>query len=507
MARNFWKSFYQGWDAGDKMYDRFQDMARRRDIGEASKTDQEVGQVYDENAVDQIRDPLEQAGGQWDEATQTYKMGDGNSYAPRQAPKFENGGYTMADGSRVMPKTTYKLDGQTRDTAFTPDEIKGVRLQKMADVYRKYGDPEKAYGLESMADQAKLTKYQIEDAKTKADRAKALSTLQNIQFKVQTGQLTEEEGIQQAIKVSDRANGDGLTFAYEPTSNGTYKVTMLKNDKVAGAEEATFNKIMDRAMGYVDPDYAREIRARDARKSERAEDRAYQTGRDKVMDDRYTSEQTRAQKWRDEDITYRNKRDIVTDRRADRTLSLQEQEANAVAELRKAQAGYYESGGTGAKGQLLGASKDGKSLLYSTPKGIEVRPMPEGVTADDLFPKNTGLKGLDPSVQKSMFEQAALAASQEKNKDGQPLSPAGQSARAVQIFRQMLAAELSGGGGVDWDKAGELAGAGSQQQGSSGGGLRTPPSRIQQLLKMPDADPLDGSVLRKKPVPLSPYTL
>lgn len=51
-------------------------------------------------------------------------------------------------------------------------------------------------------------------------------------------------------------------------------------------------------------------------------------------------------------------------------------------------------GGTGAQtGQLLGATADRSGLIYNVNGQIVKRPLPEGVTADDLFPKATGVRG------------------------------------------------------------------------------------------------------------------
>lgn len=51
-------------------------------------------------------------------------------------------------------------------------------------------------------------------------------------------------------------------------------------------------------------------------------------------------------------------------------------------------------GGTGAQmGQLVGMTDDKSGLVYNTPNGLVTRPLPQGVSADNLFPKATGVRG------------------------------------------------------------------------------------------------------------------
>ena len=51
-------------------------------------------------------------------------------------------------------------------------------------------------------------------------------------------------------------------------------------------------------------------------------------------------------------------------------------------------------GGTGAQmGQLVGMTDDKSGLVYNTPNGLITRPLPAGVSGDNLFPKATGIRG------------------------------------------------------------------------------------------------------------------
>lgn len=63
-----------------------------------------------------------------------------------------------------------------------------------------------------------------------------------------------------------------------------------------------------------------------------------------------------------------------------------------------------DHGGGGAASQmgtLLGPTKDGTGLLYNTPNGVVVKPLPAGADVAHLFPKATGLKPLqDPATRK-----------------------------------------------------------------------------------------------------------
>ena len=256
---NFWRSFYEGWDSGDKIYQRNEELARRKAMKDAGQVDQEVDTQYKPEQLEQLRDPLELAGGMWDEGTQTYRMPDGGNYAPREAPKFENGGYTTPDGQRVVPQNTYRLNGQTRSTPFSQDEIGDARLQRMASIYDQFGDPEKAQSLRANAQQLKLGKVQYDNAMREAEEAKNASSLMKLHQRYSAGAMNEEDFMSQLVDLTDPMYSDGVTHAFESNGDGTYRVSQFKNNRYVGSRVVTPDDAFSEALMYTSPKFYAQV--------------------------------------------------------------------------------------------------------------------------------------------------------------------------------------------------------------------------------------------------------
>lgn len=397
MARNnngFWGSFYQGFDQGNKMVDQFRERSRQREVMDAAKVDQVEGSEYSPEQIAQLNElagPKE--GETWDEASQSYMDGQGNSRAVANVPQYENGGYNVQGLGQVQPKKTYSLGGETRDTSFTPDEVQAARAESIAKVYDQY-DPGYAGTLRSQAQQMKLGKVQLEESEMRAARAKGSLELNKIQMAVNGGTMTEEEGVQKAVQLFDKTIKDGRTAAYEPTADGKFKVTIHENDKAVGSDVGTFADVIEKARGYFDPEYEKESRARAERKE-----------RYSVEDKRNAAADARA----DKEAAFNERKFAEDTRRFGLEYALKQQEAAGNASLRRAQAGYYSSAAKteGKARQVIGA-KDGM-VFYNTPQGVVSEKLPEGVTAEDLFPKTTGLKpDADMSEEAGLFNQFKL---------------------------------------------------------------------------------------------------
>jgi hypothetical protein len=255
--RGFWDSFYQGWEAGDKMGERFRSLAQRRDLGRAGKIDQETSEQYSPEQIAGLQDQAEQAGGQWSEQDQAYKMPDGGLQAPTNTPTWENGAYQTGQGQMVRPTKTYSLGGETRNSAYTPEEVRMVRANKIADVYDSYGDPEKANTLRAQADQLRLGKVQYENAARQADEAKNVNALMKLQQKKDT--MTAPEFMNELVRITDPMNKDGITHGFKELDNGLFEVTEMVDNKVIGSKVVSPELAFKRALKYASPTMYQQI--------------------------------------------------------------------------------------------------------------------------------------------------------------------------------------------------------------------------------------------------------
>ena len=160
------------WDDATKTYnltkkaiDDRETFKLKQELKGVGKQEVEKTQAYSPDQVAALTDQAEQAGGVWSEADQAYKMPDGSIQAATNTPSWENGAYQQA-GKAVNPNTQYSFGGQTRDTDFTPDEVKGLKMQSRADIYRNYGRDTEADQLEA----AGLQRRSAMQAINKGDR-------------------------------------------------------------------------------------------------------------------------------------------------------------------------------------------------------------------------------------------------------------------------------------------------------------------------------------------------
>lgn len=437
--RNFWDSFYQGWEQGDKIDKRTQGLRQQAEFKKIAAEDQAVDTQYN---PDDFMDEAEKAGGTWDAESQSYKLPDGSMQAPTNTPTYDEAtkSYQSAQGESLKPKTQYSLGGKTQDVSFTPDEIQDYRNNKYADVYAANGDMDKAMGVRASAQSMKLGKLQYEQAAMQAEQAKNVNAIMKAAQGVASGKRTEEEGLSDLVNITDPMNKDGITHGYRAIGNGLYAVTEMKDNKIIGTEELNYDQILRRALKYASPDqYNNAV-------NQENKDRDYLTGRDdRKADDSYRGkvlDQSQAQFAEQQKLL--NDKFIEDKRQFGEKIALENKEARSRAILQSAQAEYYRDGrgggGAGKAKVLVGTTQDGKNILYNTVNGIVSEPMPAGMTKEDLFPKATGISPIkDMTVGDRLKLNEAVNAELEDLPDSVLEDP-----KALATAKQEIAARLLG---------------------------------------------------------------
>jgi hypothetical protein len=250
--RNFWDSFYQGWNQGDRIYERnrgLQQRAEFKKIAEENPTD--VSQ-YDGT---EFQDDAEKQGGVWDAETQSFKLPNGEYVAPTNTPTWDEGtkSYQNSFGQPLKPKAQFKLGNMTQDRAFTPEQVNEYKTNRYADVYAANGEVDKAMGLRNTAQQMKIGKVQLDNAELMAKEAASVRKLMDIQGKFATGEYTAADVMKNVIPITDKANGDGITHGYRQLEDGKIEVTEMRNDEIVGSKVVDVQEVLKRALKYASP--------------------------------------------------------------------------------------------------------------------------------------------------------------------------------------------------------------------------------------------------------------
>lgn len=331
--RGFWDSFYQGFDQGDKIVERNRGLQQRAEFKKIAGEDQTVDTQY--NPAD-FTDEAEKAGGTWSEADQAYKLPDGNLQAPTNTPTWDDATktYQSAQGQSLTPKTKYTLGNKTQDVSFTPDDVQDYRNNKYADVYAANGDMDKAMGVRASAQSMKLGKVQLEQADAAGKEANNVRKLMKIQGEFLSGAMDPEEAIKQAIGIADKANGDGITFAYKPAGDGKFEITELRNDKVFGSKIVDPTTVLKEALKYSSPTMFRQMQEQDNsdRTFKQTGDQFSENVRLKEADD------TRQQNQFNDTLTFNKDKDT-------RDASIKREEIEALRDYRRATLASRNSGG------------------------------------------------------------------------------------------------------------------------------------------------------------------
>lgn len=431
--RGFWDSFYQGFEQGDKIVERNRGLKQRADIKKAYSEDQVDSSQYDPK---DFTDAAETAGGKWSEADQAFMMPNGELQGATNTPTWDAGtnSYQGAQGQSLKPKAQFSLGGATQAERFTPDQISDYRNNRVADIYAESGDVDKAMGVRSQAQSMKLGKVQLEQADAAGKEANNVRKLMKIQAGLATGEIMPEDAIKQIIPITDKANGDGITHAYKMLEDGTFEITEHRNDKAVGSKIVNVGEAMKAALKYASPTMWAQMQTQEN------SDRTFKQSGDQFN----TNVGLKREEMKTSGDQFQQKMDyqMVSDNEK-RELDLQE--IGIKNKVANAQIGYYgareNNVGSGKSQQIIGVSSDGKRILYNTPNGVIAEPMPEGVTAEDLFPKTTGLrpdKGMTVSDRLKLKEAVDAELENDPNIEALVKDPAALNYRKQQIKNQLL---------------------------------------------------------------------
>lgn len=375
--RGFWDSFYQGWEQGDKIGERNRGLQQRAEFKKIAGEDQVDSSQYDAN---DFTDDAEKAGGVWSEADQAFKLPNGGLQKATNTPKWDaaTNSYQGAQGQSLKPKAQFTLGGQTQAQRFTPDQVQDYRNNRYADVYAANGDIDKAMGVRASAQSMKLGKVQLEQADAAGKEANNVRKLMKIQGEFLSGAMDPEEAIKQAIGIADKANGDGITFAYKPVGDGKYEITELRNDKVFGSKVVDPTTVLKEALKYASPTmYAQALQQENS-------DKTYKAGRDDAADNKQYRNDTLTQNQAQfsSNLAAEKEKFDELKRQFGLKYALEAQEANSNAGLRRAQAGYYsrdrDTGNAKGVGYLTNSGEAveySKDMGYFT-RGLDGKPTP-----------------------------------------------------------------------------------------------------------------------------------
>jgi hypothetical protein len=393
--RNFWDSFYRSWEQGDRIYDRMRDLQQRKGLSDAAKIDQQDNSQYD---ASEFMDDAEKQGGVWDAENQTFKLPDGTSVAPTNTPTWDEStkSYQNGMGQPLKPKQSFTLGNETRTTRFSPDEVAAYKTDRYADVYERFGNPEKATSLRAQSQQMKLGKVQYEQAALQAKQAKNIDKIMKIQQQVASGKLSEEEGVSALVDATDTMNDDGITHGYTAVGDGNYAISEMRNNKHVGSRTANFDEIVRESLKYASPQMFAQMTQQenfDKNFKQNADQFGVTSGlaRDRLtQDDRQFSAQMK-----------QNQDNFITG--LDFKMAEHNDELGLKRDQQDMTRNYYEGiidsyrdgtrGGRGGanKATMVGATDDG--IVYVGADGRPfTEPYPEGVTKDDLLPKATGIR-------------------------------------------------------------------------------------------------------------------
>lgn len=330
-----------GMSMGKMLMDTYNDAKQKDDLEKAGSLDQtEVNQMTSEHA-DTLRNIESTKNADGTNAYVVEKLDDGTA-------RFRAAGDENAEWGSLGLTKQYKLGNQTRDTAFTKDEVARARNEAISEAYTKNGDP--ARGL------------QYKNAAREDRNASAI-------------EAAREEYV---TGLEDMASGKNMD-KYIPMILRAYN-DPRKGSKHDDGHNATYDPERN-VVAFSDKD-----------------------GR--IVNTIPVNQQTLSAAWKER---YLDKLEAH-----DPKLGLQRQELGikrdtltetgrhnqATEGILRQRNGLLGGGGTkGQMGTALGLSEDGKGVIYNTPQGIVVKPLPAGVDGAKLFPKVTGLKGEEAQVE------------------------------------------------------------------------------------------------------------
>lgn len=241
-----------------------------------------------------------------------------------------------AEWATIAGGKQYKLGNKTQDTEFSKEEISRARSDAIADVYTKNGDPMR--GLQY--------KQAARETRQADNEEKILDFMRN------SSNMDDDTFYSGLSKMATNHGNDGLSFGYTKGPNGENMIGMVGQDGKLVLQPATRDLAVSKLLQYVSPKNFQQ-------------ERAYGLQREELG----------------------IKRDTLTE------TSRHNKAAEGILRDRNGLLG-----GKGQLGSALGMTDDGKGVVYNTPQGLVVKPLPAGVDGAKLFPKVTGLKPNDAKV-------------------------------------------------------------------------------------------------------------
>jgi hypothetical protein len=330
-----------GMSMGKMLMDTYNDAKQKDDLEQAGKLDQTVTEtgLTDEQQA-QIAAIRQQ---KLDDGSNAFEVEDVNN-----GVRIRAAGNPDAEWGMVAGAKQYKLGNQTRDTEFSKDEIARARNEAIADAYTKNGDPGRGLQFKNAA---------------REDRTAA--SIEAAREEYVTG-------------LEDMASGKNMD-KYIPMILRSYN-DPRKGSKHDDGHNATYDPERN-VVAFSDKD-----------------------GR--IVNTIPVNQQTLSAAWKERYLDKLEAHDPKLGL-ARQELGIKRDTLTETGRHNQATEGILRQrngllGGGGAKGQMgtpLGLSEDGKGVIYNTPQGIVVKPLPAGVDGAKLFPKVTGLKGEEAQVE------------------------------------------------------------------------------------------------------------
>lgn len=384
MSRNFWGSFYRGWDAGDKISDKFEQARKLRDIRAAAEASPEETIQYDPA---QFQDAAEKQGGVWSEADQAYQMPNGELQVATNTPTYDPNtrSYQDAAGQTIEPLRKYAMYGNVQAQPFTPEQVDELRQRRVADVYSKYGDVDKAMTLKNQINQNKLVQQQLESSGIALEQQRATNTYLKSYQEWMTGGVDDNEFLGKLNKLADGYKGKngewtGVTFGHEVLPDGKVRVVRMKDDKLVGASVLpNVQAVAQQVWATLNPE-----NMATARKEGRED------ARNKVVDSQWQSTHNLNLNKLAADIKHNEDLLAENTRQFNEAQGLRKQELAATIRYQNAKIANDKAAYNALmKATPMGLSDDGKRMLFGTAGGeLSERPVPPGYST--LFRKVTG---------------------------------------------------------------------------------------------------------------------
>lgn len=233
MSRGGWNSLVQGVNLGYSLRDAMQERDLRDQMGEAAKS----GAVED-SGVQSADEYTRAAGGLNPEQFESPEQYAAAKQAYTDAAGKFKGQYTVGDKSFA-------------NQADADQALRGLRLNKMAEVYSQNGKPEDAMRLQGMAQESELRGLQIKGAKRKDKDEEYMSKVND--FIRASGDMSDEDFYSGAAKLATDGKQDGLGFVYhqDPQTGQFMGAQYDRNTrKVAGYEPLSREATIQRLAKY-----------------------------------------------------------------------------------------------------------------------------------------------------------------------------------------------------------------------------------------------------------------